>query len=522
LDLVIVHNHFRPGGVRRVIELGTPFLVKRLKPPVRRVMLVSGEGPAESWWRTFQDQLAPVPVVCHNHPALKYVSEQPRPSAKTMAVRVRTFLSRLFAENSTKKAVVWAHNQALGRNLLLTRELERLCRRLGLLLIFHHHDWWFDNRWQRWPEIRASGFGSLSRVAQTVFPVDSSVRHVAINQHDAAVLQHHFPQLSGWVPNPASVTTAEPLLDERAMRRWVHRQIGTNAPLWVMPCRLLRRKNVAEALLLARWLRPGAWLVTTAGVSSPEEQPYAARLNSAAKRYGWPLRLSVLAETEGRGPTVADLLAASETVLLTSLQEGFGLPFIEAAAARRPLIARALPNITPDLAKWGLALPQAYDELYVDTNLFDWWDERKRQAQLFWAWRDGLPKALRRWTGQPALLDCTTQPDGVPFSRLTLSAQIELLTHPAEVSWTACLRLNPWLNDWRVAATTNRLRLTPWPNRAVQRLSGSSFARSFAKLLRSRPASLVLPSAGVNAQREFMRERLLGPNLYPLTWSSET
>ena len=37
------------------------------------------------------------------------------------------------------------------------------------------------------------------------------------------------------------------------------------------------------------------------------------------------------------------MLAASEAVLLTSIQEGFGLPYLEAAAARRPLV---IPDLT--------------------------------------------------------------------------------------------------------------------------------------------------------------------------------
>ena len=103
--------------------------------------------------------------------------------------------------------------------------------------------------------------------------------------------------------------------------------------MWLLPCRLLRRKNIAEALLLTRWLRPEAWLVTTGGVSSAEEQAYADGLAAAAQTHGWRLRLGILHGDESQKPSVPELLAASEAVLLTSLQEGFGLPYLEAAAA---------------------------------------------------------------------------------------------------------------------------------------------------------------------------------------------
>src|SRR5690606_14151715 len=135
----------------------------------------------------------------------------------------------------------------------------------------------------------------------------------------------------------------------------------------LMAARLVRRKNVAEALLLARWLRPDAWLMTTDGARSGDEQPYQRRLEEAARRHGWRLRIGVLAGREGPGaPRVPELMAASEALLLTSVQEGFGLTYLEAAAAGRPLLARRLPNVFPDLRRLGFRFPQAYDEVLVD------------------------------------------------------------------------------------------------------------------------------------------------------------
>ena len=135
---------------------------------------------------------------------------------------------------------------------------------------------------------------------------------------------------------------------------------------------------------------------------------------------------------ESKKPTVPELLAASETVLLTSLQEGFGLPYLEAAAARRPLIARHLPNIAPDLAKFGFRFPQSYREVQVDPSLFDWRGERERQARLFAEWKSLMPRAASQLAGEPAVLAAGKEPCPVPFSRLTLTAQLEVLAQPVE------------------------------------------------------------------------------------------
>src|SRR5204863_5382483 len=110
-------------------------------------------------------------------------------------------------------------------------------------------------------------------------------------------------------------------------------------------------------------------------------------LEDSARRHGWPLRLGVLQGDESNKPSVAELLGASEAVLLTSIQEGFGLPYLEAAAAERPLIARMIPNIAPDLEEFGFKFPQYYEEVMIDPGLFDWDSEKKRQARLFRDWR---------------------------------------------------------------------------------------------------------------------------------------
>jgi glycosyltransferase involved in cell wall biosynthesis len=522
LQFVIVHNHFRPGGVRRVIELATPYLVQRLRPTITRVLVAAGEKPDANWSAEFERLLDPVPVLYATDDALRYVSEGLLPDSRTSRARLHAFFAQLLFKNWAGPNIVWAHNQGLGRNLLLAQAMAQLCASGGVPLVLHHHDWWFDNRWQRWTEMHRAGFTSLAKVAAAVLPHAPNVRHMAINQPDAAVLERYFPRQCGWLPNPASVTARSSTKRVRGARDWLREQLGSDAPIWLMPCRLLRRKNIAEALLLARWLRPEAWLVTTGAVTSPDEQPYAKGLRAAARAHGWPLRLSMLHEYQGHGPAMTDLLAASEVVMLTSLQEGFGLPYIEAAVAERPLIARRLPNIAPDLHAWGLRFPHAYDEVLVDASLFEWKAEAARQRALHRAWREQLPAGLRRVAGQPPLLADGAAAHPVPFSRLTLSAQLEVLANPPAVSFARCLPLNPWLLGWRNAAAEGTLRLASFPEKAVRKLSGEAFSRGFAKILRTCPEPMAAARASVEAQSEFIQAKLRTENLYPLTWSPNT
>ena len=517
LKLVILHYHLRPGGIRRIIELAAPHIVERSRGQITAVTIGCGEATGKKWTDHFVHSLAGVPVKFFIEPTFKYFAEQ-RSQPVVLRRRIRRRLAELLAA-SGPDTVVWAHNLGLARNLILSQELVRACTTSGAKLLSHHHDWWFDNRWQHLVDARRSGFRTLEAVAEAVFG-SRQTSHLTINEADAKVLKRHFNSRVRWQPNLTEPSKLPRNGEVRAARAWVRGKIGKEAPVWLLPCRLLRRKNVAEALLLTRWLRPKAWLVTTGGVSSMAEQKYAQTLALAARTHGWPLRLSVLATEKERTPNVPEMLAASEAVLLTSAQEGFGLPYLEAAAAQRPLIARTLPNIAPDLAKFGFKFPQSYEEILIAPDLFDWEAERTRQQQLFLSWLARFPVAFRKDAGRPPMLEADTHHAAIPFSRLTLTAQLEVLAQPVARSWEACAPLNRFLVDWRRRAEAKELKITPWPRSAARWLSGRAYGEAFFRAMRAKPNGK--EGSAVQVQNDFIRSKLKAQNIYPLLWHTES
>jgi glycosyltransferase involved in cell wall biosynthesis len=520
LKLFIVHSHYRPGGVRRVIELAAPEVAAALRPRATEIILMGGEAPDRAWLKVFCERCAGLRVTCAIEPALGYISEQ-RADGPVISRRIRVHLERCFARARSDDTLIWVHNPGLGRNLIVASELKRAALERRLTTIFHHHDWWFDNRWARWPELQRTGFRTLRAVAETILPTSPLVRHAGINQADVRILRRHLGNRAGWVPNPAAPEIAPTSVRVNRARRWLREQVSDDSPVWLVPCRLLRRKNLAEALLLTRWLRPQAWLVTTGAMSSSDERGYAAALGRAARKHGWRLRLSVLASAESAKPSVPELLAASEAILLTSLQEGFGLPSLEAASAHRPLIARTLPAIAPDLARFGFRFPQAYDDIQIDVRLFDVAAERRRQARRWLTWRRELPGPCQPLAGRPSILRDEETPQAVPFSRLTLLAQLEVLAQPLELSWKLCAPLNPFLQSWRKRAAAGTLLASRWPRSATQWLGGEAYGRHIRRLLSGAPGNSVGPEASVAAAEEFIRAKLAGENQYPLLWTSE-
>jgi glycosyltransferase involved in cell wall biosynthesis len=93
--LVIVHYHLRPGGIRRVIELAVPHLVREAPRPVRRIVLAVGERADRCWHDHFAQQVPGVPVEICVEPAFGYFSEQ-RGSPERIRQRICRACQELF------------------------------------------------------------------------------------------------------------------------------------------------------------------------------------------------------------------------------------------------------------------------------------------------------------------------------------------------------------------------------------------------------------------------------------------
>lgn len=521
MKLVVVHYHLRPGGIRRIIELAVPHLVREAPRPITRVVLATGQSADSEWHAAFEKSLPGIAVEVAVEPTLHYLSEQ-KGNKSRITHALRCFLHEILASSDHEEVLVWAHNLGVGRNLILSRELVTVCVRQNARLVAHQHDWWFDNRWARWPEMSRFGFSTMPAAAEAVFPREKNIIHAAINHADSTILERHFGARSLWLPN---LTEPSPPVSAARMRRargWLTRRLaGRDAPVWILPCRSLRRKNIAEALLLTRWLRPEAWLVVTGAASSADELPYYLALEQAARQHHWHFRIGILGGNEKGKPSVCELLAASEAVLLTSIQEGFGLPYLEAAASSRPLIARRLPNISPDLDRFGFRFQQSYDDILIAPELFDWKSERQRQHDLFRQWRANMPRTVQTRPDLPLLLKAEC-PCPQPFSRLTLAAQLEILRHPAHASWAACAVLNPFLQKWKRQASAGSLKVTAWPRSARQWLGGREYAQRFFAGLEEAPLESISRWSPNKVQADFIASKLSASNLYPLLWSNQT
>ena len=75
-NLVVVHYHLRPGGVRRIIELALRHIALATPNPLAAIVLATGEKPEPTWREILTRSLPGTPVHFFWEPAFRYLSEQ--------------------------------------------------------------------------------------------------------------------------------------------------------------------------------------------------------------------------------------------------------------------------------------------------------------------------------------------------------------------------------------------------------------------------------------------------------------
>lgn len=130
-------------------------------------------------------------------------------------------------------------------------------------------------------------------------------------------------------------------------------ELEDSSILILVPAKLLPHKNLELAVRLAAGLRerlPDVRLVITAA-PSPHDGPSSAsvrsRLETLRAQLGVEREVRFLADEFGSwadSSLVRDLMILSDLVFLPSTEEGFGMPILEAAALRVPIVCSDIPS----------------------------------------------------------------------------------------------------------------------------------------------------------------------------------
>jgi glycosyltransferase involved in cell wall biosynthesis len=335
-SLALVHYTASPitGGVESVLATHA----RLLREAGHDVLVVAGRGDAEL-----------VPEVDSRHPEVEAVARRlaagdpARAEFEGLRARLAERLRPLLAGRD----VVIAHNVlTMPFNLPLAAALVDAGRPLVA--------WTHDIAWvnARYAMFRRPGWPwSLLREPAP------GVRYVAISrlrQGEIAGLLELPLSAVPVVPNGVDPATFWGL-GRRTLE--LARRAGLEGadPLVLVPVRITRRKRLELALDAAARLlpsHPGLRVVVSGplGPHSADNLAYADELRVQRARLGLDGVVSFLYELAGRDGehpvddrTIAELYRMADLVLLPSESEGFGLPVLEAALSRAPLVCADIP-----------------------------------------------------------------------------------------------------------------------------------------------------------------------------------
>jgi hypothetical protein len=450
--LVTIHYHMLPGGVCSAIK-NSVFALSRsgwLAHRTLRVLTGRTEGVAE-----FAEYLKGmgIPAEIEVDARLDYGDRVW--SERDDFWRDASALATWLLQQSGETSVFWAHNPTLGKNALLTAGLMLAVQQAEAedsphRFLYHIHDfaecgrlWNLANLRQCW------GGGGL----EDFYPVASNVGYAVLNSADSLRLTHAgIPKERIFhLPNAVVSSRAEKKKNKESiaveLQRYAHNRGYRFEPerqWWTLPIRLIRRKNVVEALLLAATTDDPPQLLVTLDANSEPERPYAEAVKDLFRTQNHAALVGFGHELVGSVFGFDDLLLSSDVVVTTSLLEGFGFTFLEGANRGIPLLGRNLTELTSDFAAAGFPGSSLYEQFRVPVD-------RETREEMITKGRQFAQKQ-----GQLLGLNSSTidrfgdevkaifSDDAVDFGFLELNQQLGLVDYLREEAFVQELRsLNP-------------------------------------------------------------------------------
>lgn len=345
MNILLIHYAAPPvvGGVESVLY----HHARLMSQSGHSVRILAGRGA-----QTLPEvAFVSLPEVDSRHPqvlALKAELDQGR-----VPPTFESFVSSLvdaLRPHFTWAQVVIAHNVAsLNKNLALTAALRRLITESGApRLILWHHDLAFTT-----PRYRAElheGY-PWALLAQD-WPGVEQVVVSELRRAELCELMNLPPERVKVIPNGLDLARffkLEPLTWALVQRL----DLLEAAPLLLLPVRLTPRKNIELALRALADLRqamPAARLLVTGplGPHNPANVAYWERLQALRAELGLQQAAIFLAEQEASylpDEVIADCYRLADALLLPSLEEGFGIPVLEAGLSGLPLFCSDIPPL---------------------------------------------------------------------------------------------------------------------------------------------------------------------------------
>ena len=349
---------------------------------------------------------------------------EPTESLPSRAQRLSNSLVQTLDQNgfSCDETLLHWHNHSLGKNAAAPPVIRELASR-GWRLLLQVHDFAEDNRPSNYAEIiRSSHAKSSGEVDRFLYPRAANIHYAALTTADASVFRQIGLPASQMHCLPNSIASHQSELPDQDESLQLVRQsfqLPSDSRWSLYPVRGIRRKNVAEWLLLSRWMPEERFTGLTLCPDNPVERRSYERWRELAKSVA---PRAVFGAGESDELTFSQNVAASDYILSTSVAEGFGMAFLEPWLAGRSVIARNLPTVTSDFSSNGIKFPCLYESIPIPGEQ-SWIREcyEETAAAQAKAWSE-VGQAFR-----PKFAPQSDAVDTIDFAMLTPARQAEVL-----------------------------------------------------------------------------------------------
>ena len=344
MKVLIVHHHLQTGGVTSVMDTQCKALLQESIEV--KVMVGDACGRTPGGLQPVENYL------------LGYLLKDME--LAELKVHLNDLLLALKAELD-EGAILHVHNLNLGKNPLLNIACEQLSRS-GVVVVNHCHDFAEDNRPQNVEHLeRVISQCSDLELTEVLYPKDFPYQYIIINQRDQAHLEKQgiSPERICHVPNAIAVPTPK---DPAESHQKIIQQLGvSDLPIVLYPVRAIARKNIGELILIASLFEGKYHFCITQPPQNPAELPVYESWKAYCQEENIPMHFGV-----GEICDFETLMSAADRIISTSMNEGFGMGFLEPWLWGKPVVGRDLPLITGDFMRVGVKFSGFYQELEID------------------------------------------------------------------------------------------------------------------------------------------------------------
>ncbi len=351
MKVYIFHYHLNPGGVTRIIESQIQALKKGNKK--FDITLVTGHCENRSWYEKND-------ITVIEDEIFNYLTGTDKLQEKFRKVY------RKLREICSTDGILHVHNLNLGKNPLVTIAISGMALE-GYKILNHAHDFAEDR-----PDNMNFYETVLSKVSDRplhdiLYPDVTNYHFATLNGFDIERLRKTGIPESRLTLLPNPVVFEESTIDMYLgdMRNEVISILGLNNSKMIItyPVRVIRRKNISEFILLAGLFSDKAnWVVT-----QPPKNPVEKKYYDKWKDFCFKENIKIGWEA-GNKIDFEKLIKSSDFCITTSVQEGFGMVYMEPWLLNTPVIGRNIKMVTDDLKLAGMEFPMLYDRFVVEDN----------------------------------------------------------------------------------------------------------------------------------------------------------